>query len=148
MTTIFSEPKKSPLSGTYSFGQFPPRSDSRSSEKTLVNMADTESQEKPKNGDMEKGAETDGQLPTITTKDHITQDPYARAKTFVWMVVNTLTTVFIVSRICPRISHLESHCCLCLCFYGLIRDGQTRPTLQGNHRSRRDFDLRVTGLHQ
>ena len=37
-------------------------------------------------------------MPTVTTKDHTAQDPLARAKMFAWMFINTLATVFIVSR--------------------------------------------------
>ena len=60
-------------------------------------MAESEADEKTRmNGDVEKSG-VEGRLPTITTKDHVAQDPYARAKMFMWMVINTLTTVFIVS---------------------------------------------------
>lgn len=60
-------------------------------------MSDTELEDKAKNGDVEKTA-PEGRLPTVTTKDHVSQDPYARAKMFMWMVINTVATVLIVRR--------------------------------------------------
>ena len=74
------------------------RSDSRASERTLINMSETEMEEKGRNGDAEKGT-LEPQTTTITTKDHKTQDPLARAKMFMWMFINTLATVFIVSAV-------------------------------------------------
>lgn len=74
----------------------PSRSDSRSSERTLLNMSDNEEMEKRKSADLEKEG-VDGQLPTIVTKDHVTEDPLARLKLLWWMFVNTVATVMIVS---------------------------------------------------
>lgn len=81
----------------------PSRSESRSSERTLLNMSDEEI-EKRKSGDLEKDAVdgVEGQLPTIVTKDHVTEDPLARIKLLWWMFVNTVATVMIVS--CPMLS--------------------------------------------
>ena len=62
-------------------------------------MSESENDEQGRNGDVEKTPLTDGRMPTITTKDHTAQDPLARAKMFAWMFINTLATVFIVSRI-------------------------------------------------
>lgn len=73
------------------------RSDSRSSERTLLNMSDTEMEEKRRSTDLEKEA-AEGLLPKTVTKDHVTADPLARAKLMFWMVVNTVATVMIVSR--------------------------------------------------
>ena len=73
------------------------RSDSRSSERTLLNMSDTEMEEKRRSVDLEKEA-AEGLLPKTVTKDHVTADPLARAKLMFWMVVNTVATVMIVSR--------------------------------------------------
>ena len=75
------------------------RPDSRASERTLINMSESEMEEKGRNGDVEKGTSVQGRMPTITTKDHTAQDPLARAKMFAWMFINTLATVFIVSRL-------------------------------------------------
>ena len=76
------------------------RSDSRSSERTLLNMSDTELDERNgKSRDLEKEG-VDGplaQTPNIITKDHVAPDPLARAKMLMWMGINTLATVFIVS---------------------------------------------------
>lgn len=85
------------------------RPDSRASERTLINMSETEMEEKGRNGDVEKGSGPEGRMPTITTKDHTAQDPLARAKMFAWMFINTLATVFIVS---PSISmdHIVPGC--------------------------------------
>ena len=73
------------------------RSDSRSSERTLLNMSDTEMDEKRRSGDLEKDAATDGLLPTVEIKDHVSEDPLKRAKLIFWMAVNTVATVLIVS---------------------------------------------------
>jgi len=73
------------------------RSDSRSSERTLLNMSDTELDEKRRSGDLEKEAATDGLLPKVEIKDHVTEDPLKRAKLTFWMAVNTVATVLIVS---------------------------------------------------
>ena len=71
------------------------RSDSRaSSERTLLNMSDTELEDRGKLKDIEKAA-ADGVV--VVTKDHVAPDPLARIKMIMWMVVNTLATVFIVS---------------------------------------------------
>lgn len=59
-------------------------------------MSDNEDIEKRKSGDLEK-EDVEGQLPTIVTKDHVTEDPLARLKLFWWMFVNTVATVMIVS---------------------------------------------------
>lgn len=76
------------------------RPDSRASDRTLINMSETEMEEKARNGDVEKATSVEGRMPTVTTKDHIAQDPLARAKMFAWMFINTLATVFIVSCCC------------------------------------------------
>ena len=73
------------------------RPDSRSSERTLLNMSDTEMEEKRRSTDLEKEA-AEGLLPKTVTKDHVTEDPLARPKLIFWMVVNTIATVMIVSR--------------------------------------------------
>ena len=77
----------------------PSRSDSRSSERTLLNMSDNDEIEKRKSADLEKeGVDgVEGQLPTIVTKDHVTEDPLARIKLLWWMFINTVATVMIVS---------------------------------------------------
>lgn len=82
------------------------RPDPRASERTLINMSETEMEEKGRNGDAEKGP-VEAIAATVITKDHKTQDPTARAKMFMWMFINTLATVFIVSRhhSCPTTSH-------------------------------------------
>ena len=72
------------------------RPDSRSSERTLLNMSDTEMEEKRRSIDLEKEA-AEGLLPKTVTKDHVTEDPLARAKLMFWMAVNTVATVMIVS---------------------------------------------------
>ena len=74
------------------------RPDSRSSERTLLNMSDTEMEEKRRSTDLEKEA-AEGLLPKTITKDKVTEDPLARAKLMFWMVVNTVATVMIVSRL-------------------------------------------------
>ena len=74
-----------------------PRSDSRSSERTLLNMSDADLDEK-RSADVEKEG-VDGKLPTVVTKDHVTTDPLARTKLLMWMAVNTVATVLIVSGI-------------------------------------------------
>ena len=79
----------------------PSRSESRSSERTLLNMSDTEEIEKRKSADLEKDG-VEGQLPTIVTKDHVTEDPMARIKLLWWMFVNTVATVLIVSSLSLR----------------------------------------------
>ena len=73
------------------------RPDSRNSERTLLNMSDTEMDEKRRSTDLEKEA-AEGLLPKTVTKDKVTDDPLARAKLMFWMVVNTVATVMIVSR--------------------------------------------------
>lgn len=90
------EHRSSPVTDTWL-----PRSDSRGSELTLTNMSDSDSEmhEKGRNGDVEKLLAPEGRMPTITTKDHTQQDPLARAKLFMWMFLNTVATVFIVSAI-------------------------------------------------
>lgn len=75
-----------------------PRSDSRSSDKTLLNMSDSDNEEKRRGGDLEKDG-IDSVLPKVITKDHVTKDPLARVKLLMWMVTNTLSTVLIVR--CP-----------------------------------------------
>ncbi|KAL2043365.1 hypothetical protein N7G274_003671 [Stereocaulon virgatum] len=72
-----------------------PRSQSGSSERTLLNMSDTEMEEKRRSADLEKEA-AEGLLPKTITKDHIAPDPYARAKMLFWMAINTVATVLIV----------------------------------------------------
>lgn len=74
-----------------------PRSQSGSSERTLLNMSDTEMEERRRSADLEKEA-AEGLLPKTITKDHIAPDPYARAKMLFWMAINTIATVLIVSR--------------------------------------------------
>ena len=73
-----------------------PRSESALSDKTLLNMSDSEPDEKRRSGDLEKDSLAE-QLPKVVTKEHATKDPYARAKILMWMLVNTLATVTIVS---------------------------------------------------
>lgn len=63
-------------------------------------MSDAELADRDGKGrDMEKeGADgTVLQTPLVVTKDHIAKDPLARAKMLMWMGINTLATVFIVS---------------------------------------------------
>ena len=78
-----------------------PRSESTVSDRTLLNMSDSEADEKNRSGDIEKDGLVE-QLPKVVTKEHATKDPYARAKILMWMFINTLATVTIVSR--PSIS--------------------------------------------
>ena len=73
-----------------------PRSESTFSDRTLLNMSDSEADEKNRTGDIEKDGLVE-QLPKVVTKEHATKDPYARAKILMWMFVNTLATVTIVS---------------------------------------------------
>ena len=77
------------------------RSDSGTSERTLLNMSDADETEKRRSGDLEKDVEgvegVEGVVPTIVTKDHVTEDPLARVKLLCWMFVNTVATVMIVS---------------------------------------------------
>lgn len=73
-----------------------PRSESVVSDRTLLNMSDSESDEKRRSGDLEKEGLIE-QLPKVVTKEHAAKDPYARAKILMWMFVNTLATVTIVS---------------------------------------------------
>ena len=54
-------------------------------------------EEKRRSTDPEKEA-AEGLLPKTVTKDHVKEDPLARAKLMFWMVVNTVATVMIVSR--------------------------------------------------
>lgn len=72
-----------------------PRSESALSDRTLLNMSDSETEEKRRSGDLEKEGLVE-QLPKVVTKEHATKDPYARAKILMWMFVNTLATVTIV----------------------------------------------------
>lgn len=73
------------------------RSESRSSERTLLNLSDTEMDEKTRNADVEKQTMNGvPSSPVVVTKDHVAPDPMARPKMFAWMFVNTLATVFIV----------------------------------------------------
>ncbi len=76
-----------------------PRSESAVSDRTLLNMSDSENDEKRRSGDLEKEGLIE-QLPNIVTKEHVSKDPYARAKILMWMFVNTLATVTIVSYHC------------------------------------------------
>jgi len=73
------------------------RDDSRSSERTLLNMSDTELDEKTRVLDLEKDGAAEGTLASIVNKN-VEVDPRARAKMLMWMAINTLATVFIVSR--------------------------------------------------
>lgn len=73
-----------------------PRSESAVSDRTLLNMSDSETDEKRRSGDLEKEGLVE-QLPKVVTKEHATKDPYARAKILMWMFVNTVATVTIVS---------------------------------------------------
>ena len=73
-----------------------PRSESTLSDRTLLNMSDSENDEKRRSGDLEKEGLVE-QLPKVVTKEHATKDPYARAKILMWMAINTLATVTIVS---------------------------------------------------
>ena len=73
-----------------------PRSGSTLSDRTLLNMSDSENDEKRRSGDLEKEGLVE-QLPKVVTKEHATKDPYARAKILMWMAINTLATVTIVS---------------------------------------------------
>lgn len=77
-----------------------PRSYSGTSERTLLNMSDTEESEKRRSTDLEKEGGVEGSLPTVEIKDHVTEDPLARVKLLWWMFINTLATVLIVS--CPH----------------------------------------------
>ena len=72
------------------------RSESTLSDRTLLNMSDSEVDEKRRSGDPEKEGLVE-QLPQVVTKEHASRDPYARAKILMWMFVNTLATVTIVS---------------------------------------------------
>ena len=72
-----------------------PRSESAVSDRTLLNMSDSENDEKRRSGDLEKESLVE-QSPNVVTKEHATKDPYARAKILMWMFVNTLATVTIV----------------------------------------------------
>lgn len=73
-----------------------PRSESGLSDRTLLNMSDSDPDEKRRSGDLEKEGLVE-QLPKVVTKEHATKDPYARAKILMWMFVNTIATVTIVS---------------------------------------------------
>ena len=73
-----------------------PRSESTLSDRTLLNMSDSDNDEKRRSGDLEKEGLVE-QLPKVVTKEHATKDPYARAKILMWMAINTLATVTIVS---------------------------------------------------
>ena len=86
------------------------RSGSQTSERTLVNMSETELEERSKVKDLEKGPldASPRQPPGIITKDHVAPDPYARAKLLMWMAINTLATVFIVSG-CVIVLSMKHH---------------------------------------
>ena len=101
-----------------------PRSESALSDKTLLNMSDSETDEKRRSGDLEKDSLAE-QLPKVVTKEHATKDPYARAKILMWMLVNTLATVTIVS--CPVYTscHVPDHCILTTFF--CIRSSAIKP---------------------
>ena len=73
-----------------------PRSESGLSDRTLLNMSDSDPDEKRRSGDLEKEGLVE-QLPKVVAKEHATKDPYARAKILMWMFVNTVATVTIVS---------------------------------------------------
>lgn len=73
------------------------RPDSRNSERTLFNMSDTELDERKRNADVEKEGLIEPVVAQDVTKDKPIQDPYARVKMLMWMAINTLATVFIVS---------------------------------------------------
>ena len=73
-----------------------PRSESTLSDRTLLNMSDSDNDEKTRSADLEKEGLVE-QLPKVVTKEHATKDPYARAKILMWMAINTLATVTIVS---------------------------------------------------
>ncbi|KAL9101170.1 MAG: hypothetical protein Q9163_003548 [Psora crenata] len=74
------------------------RSESRSSERTLFNMSETELEDRSRGKDLEKEGADATMLQTlnVVTKDHVAPDPLARAKMLMWMAINTLATVFIV----------------------------------------------------
>lgn len=91
---LMSEEKSSSASTFLEPGR--PRSDSGTSDRTLLNMSDEET-EKRRSGDIEKEG-VEGQLPTVEIKDHVTEDPLARIKLLWWMFINTVATVLIVSR--------------------------------------------------
>lgn len=82
-----------------------PRSESTLSDRTLLNMSDSDNDEKGRSGDLEKEGIVE-QLPKVVTKEHATKDPYARAKILMWMAINTLATVTIVS--CHHHSYLDT----------------------------------------
>lgn len=71
------------------------RDDSRSSERTLLNMSDSEADEKSRMPDLEKEGAAEGTLASVVNKN-VEVDPRARAKMLMWMGINTLATVFIV----------------------------------------------------
>lgn len=73
-----------------------PRSESALSDRTLLNMSDSDPDEKRRSADLEKEGLVE-QLPKAVTKEHATKDPYARVKILMWMAINTLATVTIVS---------------------------------------------------
>ena len=73
------------------------RSESTLSDTTLLNMSDSDTDEKRRSaGDLEKDGLVE-QLPKVVTKEHATKDPYARVKILMWMFINTVATVTIVS---------------------------------------------------
>ena len=73
------------------------RSESTLSDTTLLNMSDSDTDEKRRSaGDLEKEGLVE-QSPKVVTKEHATKDPYARVKILMWMFVNTVATVTIVS---------------------------------------------------
>ena len=88
-----------------------PRSESALSDKTLLNMSDSETDEKRRSGDLEKDSLAE-HLPKVVTKEHATKDPYARAKILMWMLINTLATVTIVSCHLHTSCHVPDQCML------------------------------------
>ena len=106
-----------------------PRSESALSDKTLLNMSDSETDEKRRSGDLEKDSLAE-QLPKVVTKEHATKDPYARAKILMWMLVNTLATVTIVSCHSHTICHGPDQCMLTTFFCN--RSSAIKPYLATN----------------
>lgn len=105
-----------------------PRSESGLSDKTLLNMSDSETDEKRRSGDLEKDSLAE-QLPKVVTKEHATKDPYSRAKILMWMLVNTLATVTIVSCHFHTICHVPDQSMLTtFC----TRSSATKPYLATN----------------
>ena len=88
-----------------------PRSESALSDKTLLNMSDSETDEKRRSGDLERDSLAE-HLPKVVTKEHATKDPYSRAKILMWMLINTLATVTIVSCHLHTSCHVPDQCML------------------------------------